>query len=99
MPLSCYCLDREASERTCVDAHDQAHFIRKYNFLAPLLIFSDILPPLAQVSRAFQTDFSLVKLLIIATKTTFKDTPGQHFKSLPDVFKVTQRLVSLCQMD
>ena len=60
-------------------------------------MLSDVLPPLAQLSRAFQTkyiDFSMVRPLVaaaIATIQTLKDHPGEHFKSLPDVLKNLQQ--------
>ena len=85
-------LEREATERTCVEAHGLAVFVCKFEFIATLYMLSDVLPPLAQLSRAFQTkdlDFTMVRPLVAATMTTIrtlKDHPGEHFKSLPDVF-------------
>ena len=60
-------------------------------------MLSDVLPPLAQLSRAFQTkdiDFSMVRSLVaatIATIHTLKDHPGEHFHSLPEVLKNLQQ--------
>jgi hypothetical protein len=85
-------LDKEATDRTCAEAHGLLHFMRKFEFIATLHMMSDILPPLAQLSRAFQAqniDFSLVQPLVLATKTTLetlKDHPGEYFGSLSDVF-------------
>ena len=90
-------LEREATERTCVEAHGLAVFVRKYEFVATLHMLSDVLPPLAQLSRAFQTkdiNFSMVRPLVaatIATIQTLKDHSGEHFKSLPDVLKNLQQ--------
>lgn len=90
-------LEREATERTCVEAHGLAVFVRKYEFFATLFMLSDVLPPLAQLSRAFQTeniDFSMVRPLVaatIATIQTLKDHPGEHFKSLPDAVRDLQK--------
>ena len=90
-------LEREATERTCVHAHGLAVFVRKYEFVATLHMLSDVLPPLAQLSRAFQTkdiDFSMVRSLVaatIATIHTLKDHPGEHFHSLPEVLKNLQQ--------
>lgn len=56
-------LEREATERTCADAHGLTVFMRKYEFLATLHMLSDVLLHLAQLSGAFQTkdiDFSMV---------------------------------------
>lgn len=90
-------LEREATERTCVEAHGLAVFVQKYEFVATLFMLSDVLPPLAQLSRAFQTeniDFSMVRPLVAATISTIqtlKDHPGEHFKSLPDALRDLQK--------
>ena len=90
-------LEREATERTCVEAHGLAVFVQKYEFVATLHMLSDVLPPLAQLSRAFQTkdiDFSIVRPLVaatIATIHTLMDHPGEHFKSLPGVLENLQQ--------
>ena len=90
-------LEREANERTCVEAHYIAVFVGKYEFVATLFMLSDVLPPLAQLSRAFQTeyiDFSMVGLFVAATTATIqtlKDNPGEHFKSLPDAVRDLQK--------
>ena len=60
-------------------------------------MLSDVLPPLAQLSRAFQTeniDFSVVLPLVAATIAaiqTLKDHTGEHFKSLPDSVRDLQK--------
>ena len=81
-------LEREASERHDVQALGHARFVRKYEFVATLLMLSDILPPLASLSCAMQREdlnYSLVKPLVtgtIVTLTNLKQTPGEHFNSL-----------------
>ena len=53
-------------------------------------MFSDVLPPLAGLSRAFQKkdiDFTVVKPLVVGTKATIEAlllTPGEFFQSLSD---------------
>ena len=53
-------------------------------------MFSDVLPPLAGLSRAFQKkdiDFTVVKPLVVGTKATIDAlllTPGEFFQSLSD---------------
>ena len=69
-------LEREASERHDARALGLATFVKSYKFVATLLMLSDILPPLANLSRAFQRkdlDYTLVKPLA---------SPGQYFASL-----------------
>ena len=52
---------------------------------------SDVLPPLANLSRAFQkkdVDFTVIKPLVQGTKATIDSlsmTPGQYFQSLPAI--------------
>ena len=59
--------------------------------MAALYMLSDVLPPLANLSRAFQkkeVDFTVVKPLVQGTKATIDAllmTPGEHFQSLPTV--------------
>ena len=54
-------------------------------------MFSDVLPTLASLSRAFQkhdVHFTVVKPLVVGTKSavdTFLTTPGEFFNSLPTV--------------
>ena len=54
-------------------------------------MLADVLPPLANLSRAFQRkdlDYTLVKPLVSGTKATLqnlKTTPGQHFATLDHV--------------
>ena len=84
-------LEREADERHDAQALGLATFVKTYNFVATLLMLSDILPPLASLSRAFQRkdlDYSLVKPLVsgtLATLHNLKASPGQHFTSLDKV--------------
>ena len=86
-----FSLEREASERHDAQALGLATFVQKYKFVATLLMLSDVLPPLASLSRAFQKkdlDYTLVKPLVSGTRATLqnlKATPGQHFATLDDV--------------
>lgn len=65
-----------------------ASFARKYEFVTTLLMFCDVLPPLASLSRTLQhqdLDYSLVKPLIsgtIATLENLRNNPGEHCSSL-----------------
>ena len=60
-------------------------------FVAVLYMLSDVLPPLANLSRAFQreeVDCTVVEALVQGTKATIDAllmTPGEHFQSLPTV--------------
>ena len=82
-------LEWEAEDRNCAQAVGLVSFIKKYKFVASLYMLSDILPPLANLSRAFQRkdiDFSIVSPLVQATKATIETlllTLGEHFHSLP----------------
>ena len=84
-------LEREVSEQHDAQALGLARFVRKYKFVATMLMLSDSLPPLASLSHAMQRedlDYSLVKPLVtdtIATMTNLKQTPGEHFNSLENV--------------
>ena len=84
-------LEREADERHDAQALGLATFVKTYNFVATLLMLSDILPPLATLSRAFQRkdlDYSLVKPLVsgtLASLHNLKASPGQHFSCLDKV--------------
>ena len=56
-------LEREAEERNCTQAAGLVVFAKKYKFVAALYMFSDVLPSLANLSRAFQrkeVDFTVV---------------------------------------
>ena len=81
-------LEREASERNNAEAAGLATFVKKYKFVAALYMFSDVLPPLAALSRAFQRqdiDFTVVKPLVLGTKATVDAlnlTPGEFFENL-----------------
>ena len=64
-------LEREATERTDAQAHGLAIFVKDSFFVASLYLLADILPTLANLSRAFQKksiDFSMVKPLVQGTK-------------------------------
>lgn len=84
-------LEREAEERNCAQAAGLVAFIERYKFVAALHMLSDVLPLLANFSRAFQkreVDFTVVKPLVQGTKATIDAllmTPGEHFQSLPTV--------------
>ena len=85
-------LEREAEEQNCAQAAGLVAFIKKYKFVAVLYILSDVLPPLTNLSHAFQrkeVDFTVVKALVQGTKVTIDAllmTPGEHFQSLPTVY-------------
>ncbi len=82
-------LEREAQERSSAEAAGLASFLKKYEFIAALYMFSDILPPLACLSRAFKKqniDFTMVKPLVQGTKETIDKlllNAGDYFQSLP----------------
>ena len=84
-------LEREAEERNRTQDAGLVVFAKKYNFVAALYIFSDVLPSLANLSCAFQrkeVDFTVVKPLVQGTKATIDAllmTPGEHFQSLSTV--------------
>ena len=53
----CWCLpsvlsslEREASERSCAQAHGLAIFVKEFSFVAAVYMLSDLLPPLASLS-------------------------------------------------
>ena len=84
-------LDKEGNERNNAEAAGLLSFIRSYDFIASLYMFSDVLPPLASLSRAFQrkdVNFTVVKPLVNGTKATIDTllaSPGEHFAQLPSV--------------
>ena len=86
-------LEREASERTNAQALGLATFVKDPFFVCSLYFLSDILPHLANLSRAFQRkniDFSLVRPLLVGTKAAIeglKTNPGTHFQHLPSNFE------------
>ena len=56
-------LEREAEERNNAEAAGLAVFVKTYRFVAALYMFSDVLPPLAVLSHAFQKhdiDFTVI---------------------------------------
>ena len=91
LPSVIISLEREAVERNNAEALGLVTFIKKYKFIAVLYMFSDVLPPLASLSRAFQRhniDFTIVKPLVSGTKATVDAlllTPGEFYKSLLSV--------------
>ena len=66
-------------------------FVKESFFVASVYFLSDILPPLAQLSRAFQQasiDFSIVKPLVQGTRDCIKELIANHgevFKTLLSV--------------
>ena len=44
-------LEREASERSCAQAHGLATFVKEFSFVAAVYMLSDLLPPLALISQ------------------------------------------------
>ena len=81
-------LEREASEQHNAQALGLAAFVKSYKFVATLLMLSDILPPLSNLSRAFQRkdlDSTLFKPLVAGTRAMLQNlmaSPGQYFASL-----------------
>ena len=47
-------LEREAQERSDVQAMGLSVFMQKYNFVAAMLMMCDVLPVLSQLSKAIQ---------------------------------------------
>ena len=84
-------LECEASEHHDAQALGLATFVKSYKFVATLLMLADVLPPLANLSRAFQKkdlDYTLVKPLVCGVRATLqnlKTTSGQHFANLGHV--------------
>ena len=84
-------LDKEGTENNCAEAAGLCTFIRSYNYIASLYMFSDVLPPLASLSRAFQrkdVNFTVVKPLVngtLAAINALRATPGEHFQRLSSV--------------
>ena len=84
-------LEKEGTERNNAEAAGLLSFIRSYKFIASLYMFSDILPPLSSLSRAFQrkdVNFTVVKPLVSGTHTAINAllaSPGEHFQTLPSV--------------
>ena len=84
-------LDKEGTERNCAEAAGLLTFVRSYNLIASLYMFSDILPPLASLSRAFQrkdVNFTVIKPLLNGTQAAINAllaTPGENFQRLPFV--------------
>ena len=76
-------LDKEGTELHCAEAAGLLTFVRSYNLIASLYTFSDVLPPLASLSCAFQwkdVNFTVIKLLVNGTQAainTLLATPGE----------------------
>ena len=91
MPSVVASLEHEAEERNCTQATGLVSFVKRYMFVAFFYMMSDILPPLANLSRAFQrkdVDFTVIKPLVQATKATIESllvTPGEYFSSLATI--------------
>ena len=89
-------LEKEGTERHNAEAAGLLSFLRSYKFIASLYMFSDILPPLACLSRAFQrkdVNFTVVKPLVSGTQAAINVLlafPGEHFQSLPSVLAELQ---------
>ena len=84
-------LEREALEKkNSAEAAGLVSFVKRYKFVTALYMFSDVLPPLAGLSRTFQKqdiDFTVVKPLVVSIKVTIDAlllTPGEFFQSLSD---------------
>ena len=81
-------LDKEGTERNCAEAACLLTFVRSYNFIASLYMFSDVLPPLPSLSRTFQrkdVNFTVIKPLVNGTQAAINAllaTPGEHFQRL-----------------
>ncbi|XP_033101202.1 uncharacterized protein LOC117104464, partial [Anneissia japonica] len=84
-------LEREAQERSDVQAMGLSVFLQTYDFVATLYMLSDVLPLLSQLSKAMQRkdlDYTLVRPLVagtISSVTALKTNPGQFFRQLPEV--------------
>ena len=84
-------LDKQGTERNCAEAAGLLTFVRSYNFIASLYMFSDVSPPLASLSRVFQrkdVNFTVIKPLVNGTQAAINAllaTPGGHFQRLPFV--------------
>ena len=80
-------LDKEGTENNCAEAADLCTFIRSYSYIASLYMFSDVLPPLASLSRAFKrkdVNFTVVNGTLAAINA-LRATPGEHFQRLSSV--------------
>ena len=74
-------LERVETERNDAQAHGLAAFVKDSFFVASVYFLSDILPPLAQLSWAFQKtaiDFSMVKPLVQGTKDCIMNLNASH---------------------
>ena len=87
-------LEREATERTDAQAFGLAIFVKDSFFVASLYFLADILPTLANLSRAFQKksiDFSMVKPLVQGTKQCIEaltEQQGAIFSTLSSDMEV-----------
>ena len=81
-------LNYEATERNTAQAVGLLTFCRKFRFIASLLLFSDVLPPLAKLSKLFQKKdrpFTEVKVQGDGTKAAIealKNSRGMHLSQL-----------------
>ncbi|KAM5180722.1 zinc finger protein 862-like [Mantella aurantiaca] len=81
-------LEREATERNDITAEGLSRCIKTYNFVSSLMMLSDVLPLLSNLSKAWQRqDVNLTEIepILLATKLSImdlKDTPGRYSQSL-----------------
>ena len=84
-------LEKEGTECHNAEAAGLLTFVRSFKFIASLYMLSDVMPPLASLSRAFQrkdVNFTVVKPLVHGTKAAVDAlcaATGAHFRSLPSV--------------
>ena len=77
-------LEKEGTERHNAEAAGLLTFVRSFKFIASLYMLSDVLPPLASLSRVFQrkdVNFTVVKTLVHGTKAAVDAlcaAPGAH---------------------
>ncbi|WAR31542.1 ZN862-like protein [Mya arenaria] len=82
-------LEHEARERCDAEAQGLAIFMQQYRFVAALMMMSDVLPVLANLSLALQTKdavYSTVGTLVMGAITTvrsMKEHPELNFRELP----------------
>lgn len=80
-------LEREAAEKNEATAVGLLKFMKSYEFVGSLLMFSDVLPILSKLSKAWQKkdiNFTVIKEILEATKQTLtqlKNHPGNYFSS------------------
>ena len=81
-------LDREASERSEPTASGLLNFMKKYNFVAALSLFADVLPHLSKLSRTLQSsslDFSILEPVVNSCINSIEhqvNNPGKYFSEI-----------------